>query len=179
MSLSLATIQNRLFITILFMMLTPMSLYAESETKDEPAAITTQAQSSQEQLATEKQAADKQAVDKLVRPTTTNVDVVQIITALAGVIALIVAVSWLMRRMGNVTGQRNDQLNVVAALSMGARERVVLLQVGEQQLLLGVAPGRIQTLHVLEQPLDMNSASRPGAAFQDRLKKIMSRESES
>ncbi|HED16408.1 MAG TPA: flagellar biosynthetic protein FliO, partial [Gammaproteobacteria bacterium] len=90
-----------------------------------------------------------------------------------------VAVSWLMRRMGNVTGQRTDKLNVIAALSMGARERVVLLQVGEQQLLLGVAPGRIQTLHVLDQPLDMSSSSHPVTAFQERLKKIMSRESES
>jgi len=173
------TIRNRLFVAILFMMLTPISLYAESETKDGPAAISTQTQSSQAQLTTEKQAAEKKAVDNLVRPTTAKVDVVQIITALAGVIALIVAVSWVMRRMGNVTGQRNEKLNVVAALSMGARERVVLLQVGEQQLLLGVAPGRIQTLHVLDQPLDIGSSSHPVSVFQDRLKKIMSGESKS
>jgi len=30
------------------------------------------------------------------------------------------------------------------------REKVVLLQVGKKQLLLGVTPGRIDTLHVLE-----------------------------
>ena len=157
---------NRPFATILFIILMPFSLHAETETGPRP-----------EQTALQEQA--QQTADKLVRPATTNVDLIQILTALAGVIALIVAAAWLMRRMGNVTGQRNEQLRVVAALSMGARERVVLMQVGEQQLLLGVAPGRIQTLHVLDQPLDMANSSHPVTAFQDRLKKIMSRESES
>lgn len=143
---------------VLFIALTPFSVYAEPTTGQ-----------AQEQA--------QQTVDKLVRPATTSVDLVQVALALAGVIALIVAAAWLMRRMGNLTGQRNEQLRVVAALSMGARERVVLMQVGEQQLLLGVAPGRIQTLHVLDQPLDMACSSHPVTAFQDRLKKVMSRES--
>lgn len=166
-----------MFAAFFFIILMPLALHAETETGPKPEQAVLQ-----EQVATQEQtqqAADKLAVDKLVRPATTNVDLVQILTALAGVIALIVVAAWLMRRMGNVTGQRNEQLRVVAALSMGARERVVLMQVGEQQLLLGVAPGRIQTLHVLDQPLDMASSSRPVTAFQDRLKKIMSRESES
>ena len=163
---------NRPFAIILFIILMPFPLHAETETGPRPEQTALQ-----EQAVIQEQA--QQTVDKLVRPATTNVDLVQILTALAGVIALIVAAAWLMRRMGNVTGQRNEQLRVVAALSMGARERVVLMQVGEQQLLLGVAPGRIQTLHVLDQPLDMASSSRPVTAFQDRLKKIMSRESES
>ena len=161
---------TRPFATILFIMLMPLSLHAETGPKPEQTAL-------QQQAVIQEQA--QQTVDKLVRPATTNVDLIQILTALAGVIALIVVAAWLMRRMGNVTGQRNEQLRVVAALSMGARERVVLMQVGEQQLLLGVAPGRIQTLHVLDQPLDMANSSHPVTAFQDRLKKIMSRESES
>jgi flagellar protein FliO/FliZ len=52
---------------------------------------------------------------------------------------------------------------------VGQRERVVLIQVGSQQLLLGVAPGRVQTLHVLEEPISVGTASSPGESFAERL----------
>ncbi len=119
----------------------------------------------------------RKTADQLIKPAASGTNLVQVFVALAGVIALIVVAAWLMRRMGNLTGQRNEHLRVVAALSMGARERVVLMQVGEQQLLLGVAPGRVQKLHVLDEPLQSGDSSHPVAAFQDRLKKVMSRES--
>ena len=41
-------------------------------------------------------------------------------------------------------------MRVVSALSVGMREKVVLVQVGEEQLLLGVAPGRVNVLHQFE-----------------------------
>ena len=69
------------------------------------------------------------------------------------VVALIVALSWGMRRMGGLASGGAGSLRILGGLSMGTRERVVLIQVGDKQLLLGVAPGRVQTLHVLEQPI--------------------------
>lgn len=69
------------------------------------------------------------------------------------VVALIVVMSWAMRRMGGLPGTGAGSLRILGGLSMGTRERVVLIQVGDQQLLLGVAPGRVQTLHVLEHPI--------------------------
>lgn len=69
------------------------------------------------------------------------------------VVALIVGMSWAMRRMGGLPGTGAGSLRILGGLSMGTRERVVLIQVGDQQLLLGVAPGRVQTLHVLEHPI--------------------------
>ena len=69
------------------------------------------------------------------------------------VVALIVALSWGMRRMGGLASGGAGALRILGGLSMGTRERVVLIQVGDKQLLLGVAPGRVQTLHVLEQPI--------------------------
>jgi flagellar protein FliO/FliZ len=69
------------------------------------------------------------------------------------VVALIVAMSWVMRRLGGLPGTGAGSLRILGGLSMGTRERVVLIQVGDQQLLLGVAPGRVQTLHVLEHPI--------------------------
>lgn len=86
----------------------------------------------------------------------------QLALGLFAVIALIVALAWLMRRMGGITGGQGGALRVLGGLSMGTRERVVLIQVGETQLLLGVAPGRVQTLHVLDRPLPTQPPSQPG-----------------
>lgn len=81
---------------------------------------------------------------------------------LSVVVFLIVGMAWVMRRMGGIPGSSSGGLRVLGGLSMGTRERVVLIQVGETQLLLGVAPGRVQTLHVLDQPVVMPEAGTPG-----------------
>ena len=49
---------------------------------------------------------------------------------------------------------------VVASLALSTRERLLLVQVGEQQLLLGAVAQGLRCLHVLPQPL----ASRPPTA---------------
>jgi flagellar protein FliO/FliZ len=51
-------------------------------------------------------------------------------------------------------------LGEVADVPLGQKERAVLLKVGATQILLGVAPGRVNTLHVLAEPLEI---SRPPA----------------
>ena len=86
----------------------------------------------------------------------------QVFLGLLLVIAMIVGVAWLARRFGNFQTTANGGLRVVGGLSMGPRERVVLVQVGDRQLLLGVAPGRVSTLHVLDKPLPQ--VSPPGLA---------------
>lgn len=57
---------------------------------------------------------------------------------------------WSLRKLNGVVVSNADKMRVVGGLSLGMREKVVLLQVGKKQLLLGVTPGRIDTLHVLE-----------------------------
>lgn len=74
------------------------------------------------------------------------------------VLALILAVAWIARRMGRFQGGSGSSLRVIGGLSMGTRERVVLIQVGETQLLVGVAPGRVQTLHVLPEAVSAPDA---------------------
>ena len=49
--------------------------------------------------------------------------------------------------------KKNGALQVVTEIAVGQKERVVLVQVGKQQLLIGVAPGRVSTLHVLDEPV--------------------------
>jgi flagellar protein FliO/FliZ len=69
--------------------------------------------------------------------------------ALVFVLAVFFAFVWLMRKTGHYHSVTAQQLQVIGGLSLGAKERVVLLQVGKKQILLGVSPGRVETLHVL------------------------------
>jgi len=63
----------------------------------------------------------------------------------------------------------------LGSLSLGTREKAVLIQVGEQQLLIGVTAQNISTLHTLSEPLPIREISPPaeGESFADRLKQMM------
>jgi len=77
----------------------------------------------------------------------------QVTLALCIVLGAIFLCAWLARRMRNITSGRAGAINVVAEVRLGPKERAVLLQVGNTQLLVGVAPGQINALHVLAEPL--------------------------
>lgn len=80
-------------------------------------------------------------------------DLVQVIFGLIAVLGLLLVSAWLLKRYGGrLPGAGGGALRVLGGVSLGARERAVLLQVGDKQLLVGVAPGRVQTLCVLDSP---------------------------
>ncbi len=97
--------------------------------------------------------------------------IAQTLLGLMAVLAAIVGVAWLLRRVGNLPTGAQSVIRVLGGASMGARERVVLVQVGETQMLLGVAPGRVQALHVFAQPVVAvrGAESTPASAFSERL----------
>lgn len=118
-----------------------------------------------------------QAADKTGEPARSAIgagSVLQMIAGLALVVVLIFGLAWAVRRFGNVNVNARGALRVVGALSMGARERVVLIEAGDKQILLGVAPGRVQTLHVLDEPIrPQPGVSSPAGGFADRLRVAM------
>lgn len=74
--------------------------------------------------------------------------------ALALVLGLIFGLAWLARRMPGLSGLRGGNgLRVVAALPLGTRERLVVVEVGDTQLLLGTGAGGTRLLHTLDTPL--------------------------
>ena len=91
------------------------------------------------------------------------------------VLGLILAIAWLLKRSGRFQVGAGGGLRVLGGLSMGSRERVVLIQAGETQLLLGVAPGRVQTLYVLDQPLQPQRVAS-GAGFAEQLSRLLTKE---
>lgn len=72
--------------------------------------------------------------------------------ALAAVLLAFWGCARLMRRLNGVgtAATAGGDLRLVGALSLGQRERLVLVQAGEERLLLGVSANRIERLHRLE-----------------------------
>ena len=73
--------------------------------------------------------------------------------ALIIVLAAIFIVAWIVRRVRGVGNRFGSAIDVLADVPLGQKERAVLLKVGQTQILLGVAPGRVNTLHVLAEPV--------------------------
>jgi flagellar protein FliO/FliZ len=75
--------------------------------------------------------------------------------ALIIVLAAIFLVAWLVRRMRIVGNRVGGAIDILANVQLGQKERAVLLKVGTTQILIGVAPGQVNTLHVLTEPLEL------------------------
>lgn len=67
------------------------------------------------------------------------------------VLALFMACAWLMKRTQGGFLAASKEMKTLGAMSLGTREKAVLVEVEGQKLLLGVSPGRVTTLHVFEQ----------------------------
>lgn len=91
------------------------------------------------------------------------------------VVMLILLAGWLTRRMQRHSGADVRSLRMLSSVHVGTRERVVLVQAGETQLLVGVAPGQVRTLHVLDKPIAVAGAPTTGGSFADALRQIRRR----
>lgn len=72
---------------------------------------------------------------------------------LLAVIAIIFGCAWIVRRMSGMSGGNTRAIKVVSVMPMGTRERIALIEVGGQQILIGVTPSAIRTLHVFDEPV--------------------------
>lgn len=112
-------------------------------------------------------------------PLTTG-SLVQVTAGLLVVVLAIFGLAWVLRRYGRFQSTANGALKVVGGLSVGPRERVVLIQIKDRQLLVGVAPGRVQMLHTLEEPVGA-AEDRPqgaGGAIKPLFATLLKRERE-
>ena len=84
--------------------------------------------------------------------------------ALALVVLIIVAARAVLKRVGINRPRHGGRLQVMGATAVGQRERVVIVQVEETWLVLGVGGGQVNKLHELPAPADAPSAPQAGGA---------------
>ena len=102
----------------------------------------------------------------------------QTIFALLLVLGLLIGLAWLLKRYGPKTGAGTANLRVVGALNIGGRERIMVVEVGDQWIVVGAAPGRVNALHTMPRQEGELSASAtgggvPATRFADWLKNTM------
>ncbi|MBC8950141.1 MULTISPECIES: flagellar biosynthetic protein FliO [Xenorhabdus] len=80
----------------------------------------------------------------------------QVSSALGGVLLLIFFITWLVRRLGFSPAKSKNHrlLNVKASCSLGPKERVVVVEVEDNWLVLGVTSHQINMLHQMPAPPD-------------------------
>jgi len=76
-------------------------------------------------------------------------NMLNMLMGLAVVVALILGLAWVLKKYGKVSGSNVVDMKVLGGLSLGTREKAILIEVDNTRLLVGVTPGHIQTLHVL------------------------------
>src|SRR6056297_1300530 len=108
------------------------------------------------------------APESPVRAPDTVGTIVSLGLGLVAVIAVIYGCAWIIRRMNGMTGMNNNAIKVVSVLGIGARERIALIEVGGQQIPLGITPAAIRTLHVFEEPV-VQAGSAGSSDFARRL----------
>jgi flagellar protein FliO/FliZ len=74
----------------------------------------------------------------------------QTVFGLVVVIGLVFACAWLARRFGlQPGGSRGGLVRTVGGASLGGKERVTVVEIGDTWLVLGAAPGNVRLLHTM------------------------------
>ncbi|MBV4484219.1 flagellar biosynthetic protein FliO [Pseudomonas sp. SWRI153] len=102
----------------------------------------------------------------------------QLVFGLLLVLGLIFFLAWLLRRVQQAGPAGKGQvIELIGSRALGPRDRLVLVQVGNEQILLGLSPGTITALHVLKEPVEVPSASEKATPeFAQHLLKILGKD---
>lgn len=73
--------------------------------------------------------------------------------SLLTMVAIIVILAYLYKRYGSRLVGSNRELKILSTLPVGSKEKLLLVQVGEEQLLVGVTAHNISPLHQLNTPI--------------------------
>lgn len=104
------------------------------------------------------------------RPPPGAPDLLGVATSLVLVIGAIFLIGWLYTRAQGLRGGSAGAIRVVAAQPLGAKERIVVVQVAGKQLVVGVTASSISTLHTFDSPVIEATTPAIGGAFASRLR---------
>jgi flagellar biosynthetic protein FliO len=106
----------------------------------------------------------------------------QTLFALIVVLGVLGALAWFLKRYGPKAGGGSANLRVVGSLNLGGRERLLVVEVGSQWIVVGASPGRVNALATMpkQEGIDAGSANAalaphttPAGSFGDWLKQTI------
>nr|WP_189684511.1 flagellar biosynthetic protein FliO [Pseudomonas sp. SWRI99] len=102
----------------------------------------------------------------------------QLVFGLLLVVGLIFFLAWLLRRVQQAGPAGKGQvIELIGSRALGPRDRLLLVQVGNEQILLGLSPGTITALHVLKEPVEVpDNSEKATPEFAQQLLKILGKD---
>jgi flagellar protein FliO/FliZ len=102
----------------------------------------------------------------------------QLVFGLLFVLGLIFFLAWLLRRVQQAGPAGKGQvIDIIGSRALGPRDRLMLIQVGNEQILLGLSPGTITALHVLKEPVQVPSGTEKSTPeFAQRLMELLGKD---
>lgn len=101
-----------------------------------------------------------------------NMDAASMILSLLMVLILIVISAYILKKF-NVTNTQSDDIKIITSLHLSSKEKLLVVQVGEKQLLLGITAQQINVLDTLDEHIEPKKAvnQQVAASIQKLLKK--------
>jgi len=87
------------------------------------------------------------------------------------VVLAIIVLGIVYARTQGLRAGTNGVINVIATQALGPKERIAIIEIADQQILIGMTTSSVQTLHVFDKPVAI--APEVPASFSSRLKKFM------
>jgi flagellar protein FliO/FliZ len=101
----------------------------------------------------------------------------QLVFGLLLVLGLIFFLAWLLRRVQQAGPAGKGQvIELIGSRALGPRDRLMLVQVGNEQILLGLSPGTITALHVLKEPVQVPRTEKATPEFAQRLMELLGKD---
>ncbi|MES1983103.1 MAG: flagellar biosynthetic protein FliO [Pseudomonadota bacterium] len=113
-------------------------------------------------------------------PAVSSGSLLQIFFSLLLVLAAVMLVAWLLKRINLPQQRAGGMLKVISGVAVGQRERIVLVEINDTWLVVGVAPGQVRTLHSMPKavvPASGDVLVQGDGKFQGWLQQIMEKRS--
>ena len=88
------------------------------------------------------------------------------------ILGLIYGLSWFVKRFSQGGFMQNSTIKMLSTMPLGTRERIMLVDVGGKQILLGITATHINALHVFEEPV-VNATENAIPASSEFSQKLM------
>jgi flagellar protein FliO/FliZ len=116
-------------------------------------------------------------INSKLNSTTSNssAQIANLIGGLALILLLIFGLSWFVKRFNQGGFTQNPAIKMLAAMPLGTRERLMLVEVGGKQILLGITPTQITNLQVFDEPVIVSKNKTPpdSSDFSQKLMAIL------
>lgn len=100
-------------------------------------------------------------------------DVLSLGASMIIIVGVILVLGWMYSRSRFSGGANADVINVVATRALGPKERLLVVEVAEQQLLVGMTASDVRTLHVFDKPVAVAREDKTESRFAGRLRSAL------